>query len=578
MTPCQFHRCGTCAYQPGPIPATLPTTHRPGTPLVMIIGDAPHPLDARYGEPWLSDAGKELEELYLPAAGLRRSGVYLTNAAKCPCDQGTRPPVAAELTACAQRNLWREITHIQPDVIVPMGALAASLFDVRINAEHGIPQYTELQSGAWQGFVLPTYHPNAGMGKDKAAQFIGTIHYDMQALREFLRTLEGVTNAHPVCDYREIHTAKQWWDYCGFGPDDDACFVDCGIDSESDTSTDRRHAPLWSVQLSVRPGTGVIFREHATGVRDAVRNWLTRPKGVRPRGVMHSALHDIGALAEWGITVPRLTDTLVYAYVLGLPSRGLKYLTRRYLGMPMRDFMDVVDPPSRAYTRAYLQRFIDTYTQLYAYQHTLTAGKRKGESEERWERYIVSEHVEMDLQTGDPYQYTLDDTVGEHAYYSVGAANKALKTVEAAHRGDGNDYLVVRVQPPAKRTYTKVKLLCKALDKGVLTPDEAEALMAGETAAGRLEPDSEPADGILGDEEDTSGQVNPWDRWDGWKETDREFIRAMASGPSGEWSYPSIVHVPLADAVLYGCADADAPLRLLPMLRRMAKLYGKLNR
>lgn len=60
--------------------------------------------------------------------------------------------------------------------------------------------------------------------------------------------------------------------------------------------------------------------------------------------VIHHSKHDIAVLATLGIEeLPRVDDTMLEAYLLGLPQ-GLKVLAWRLLGYEMSDYSDLVDP------------------------------------------------------------------------------------------------------------------------------------------------------------------------------------------------------------------------------------------
>jgi uracil-DNA glycosylase family 4 len=542
----------------------------------MLISDAPAAqTDIRYGEPLIGEAGRELDALYLPALGLTRNQVYITTAAKCLFEDGARGPYPAEVSACAQRNLWREICQVNPDLIIPMGAAAVSLFGKHLNQDHGIASYAEVQDGNggdWAGFVIPTYHPNAGFTEDRGSQFISAIHYDMQSAAEFLQTMAEVQDEYPEPDYREITTPAEFWDYVGQGPDADAGGIDCAVDTESDTALTRRRPPAWSAQFTVRPGTGVIVRRRHADVFAQVDAWFNLPRGLRPRAVYHSALADLGTVAELGFTTPRFTDTLQMATILGLPSRGLKYLCRRYLGMPMANFWDVVIPPSRKVTEAYLREFLGLYTAEWAYIHTFKQSKTRmaGETETRWERYILTDaDGAPDPETGEDIKLTAADAWQGHSYLALGAAKKALKNLrkhQDTYWDDGLETLtVVRAQPPRKSVYNKVSALMRALDRREALEDPGEDSDA-------VQADSGPAAGVLDDDSDVSGAVNPWDRWDGWTAADREYIQTMTGQA---FTYPSIAFCRPQDATRYACRDTDGTLRLYRVLRGLFRVMRR---
>ena len=60
--------------------------------------------------------------------------------------------------------------------------------------------------------------------------------------------------------------------------------------------------------------------------------------------------------------------------------------------------------------------------------------------------------------------------------------------------------------------------------------------------------------------------ADPWKRWDGWHGHDRDLLRAIMGGR--EMPQPSIVHVPLEEAVGYAALDAVVTWRVHQVLKR----------
>jgi hypothetical protein len=224
----------------------------------------------------------------------------------------------------------------------------------------------------------------------------------------------------------------------------------------------------------------------------------------------------------------------------------------------MRNFWDVVIPPSRQVTEAYLREFLGLYTAEWAYTHTFKQSKTRtaGETETRWERYILTDaDGSPDPTTGEDIKLTAADAWQGHSYPAIGAAKKAWKVLTAEDTG-GLGLSVVRVQPPQKSVYNKVNGLMRALDRREALEDPGDDPDATEA-------DSGPAAGVLDDDSDISGVINPWDRWDGWKASDRDFITQTVGQP---FTYPSIAFCRPQDAVQYACRDTDGTLRLYRVL------------
>ncbi len=99
-----------------------------GTPKArwLFVGEGPGYNEDLQGEPFIGPAGKLLDNM-LAAMGLRRGvNAFIANIVKCrPTDASgrDRPPEPDEAAAC-QPYLERQITLIQPSIIVALGKTA----------------------------------------------------------------------------------------------------------------------------------------------------------------------------------------------------------------------------------------------------------------------------------------------------------------------------------------------------------------------------------------------------------------------------------------------------------------------
>jgi len=120
---------------------------------VMFIGEAPGADEDRQGKPFVGQAGRLLDGM-IRAMGLQRSRVYITNVVKCR-PPGNRDPKAEEIAACA-RFLERQISLIQPEVIVALGRFAARWLT-------GTEKSMGALRGRWATFrnipLMPIFHP-----------------------------------------------------------------------------------------------------------------------------------------------------------------------------------------------------------------------------------------------------------------------------------------------------------------------------------------------------------------------------------------------------------------------------------
>lgn len=122
---------------------------------LMIVGEAPGADEDREGEPFVGRAGQLLTRM-LEAIGLPRDQVYLANVLKCR-PPGNRDPKPDEIRCC-EDYLMRQMSLIQPRVILAVGAIAAHSL---LRTEEPVGRLR----GRWFAFgersipLRVTYHP-----------------------------------------------------------------------------------------------------------------------------------------------------------------------------------------------------------------------------------------------------------------------------------------------------------------------------------------------------------------------------------------------------------------------------------
>ena len=120
---------------------------------LVLVGEAPGATEVEEGEPFVGQAGRQLNAA-LEAAGVDRSAVYVTNVVKVrPPDN--RTPHVAEIEAWWP-VLEAELDRVDPAVVVTLGNTATRAL---LDTDEGI---TDLRGRRidWNGRVLvPTYHP-----------------------------------------------------------------------------------------------------------------------------------------------------------------------------------------------------------------------------------------------------------------------------------------------------------------------------------------------------------------------------------------------------------------------------------
>jgi DNA polymerase len=120
----------------------------------LLVGEGPGAEEDKQGEPFVGQAGKLLDNM-LEAIKLKRGqNVYIANTVKCR-PPGNRNPEADEVAAC-EPYLTRQITLIQPKMILALGKVAAQRLletDTTISSLRGRLHHA-------QGIPLVvTYHP-----------------------------------------------------------------------------------------------------------------------------------------------------------------------------------------------------------------------------------------------------------------------------------------------------------------------------------------------------------------------------------------------------------------------------------
>jgi DNA polymerase len=125
----------------------------------MLVGEAPGADEQRAGRPFVGMSG-HMVDVQLRINGLTRDEVYITNVVKWrPVNRygQNRKPTPSEI-ADSIDCVMEEITCINPDVLVTLGAVPLSLFSTApISACHGRSE--QIMLGANPVSLLPMYHP-----------------------------------------------------------------------------------------------------------------------------------------------------------------------------------------------------------------------------------------------------------------------------------------------------------------------------------------------------------------------------------------------------------------------------------
>lgn len=160
---------------------------------VVLVGEQPGDSEDETGRPFVGPAGKLLRKA-LADAGFAERDVYLTNAVKHFkfVLRGKRrihtKPKRTEIRAC-EPWLEEELRAIEPDIVVALGATAASVVfgtGFRLTEQRG-----QILDSPLAGRAMATFHPSAILrAPDDAAR-----HDLLRAFTEDLRLARELAGA-----------------------------------------------------------------------------------------------------------------------------------------------------------------------------------------------------------------------------------------------------------------------------------------------------------------------------------------------------------------------------------------------
>lgn len=120
---------------------------------LMFVGEGPGADEDVQGLPFVGRAGQLLNNM-INAMGLKRSEVYIANVVKCRPPQN-RTPEPEEANTCMQ-FLWRQIDVIRPEVIVALGATAATYL---LGGKASLASLRGRIHNVRDSKLIVTYHP-----------------------------------------------------------------------------------------------------------------------------------------------------------------------------------------------------------------------------------------------------------------------------------------------------------------------------------------------------------------------------------------------------------------------------------
>jgi uracil-DNA glycosylase family 4 len=489
--------CATCPRYRRPVPSTGPTPCR-----VLLLGECPSTMEDKQGIPFVGKTGDELTTIYIPLTNLLRDEFHIANVRLCSF-MDYHNPTNADALSCANTHLSTLLNLVKPEIIVPMGAVACSIFEgINLTMHHGIPQPGRW--GAWKGWVFPTFHPTAGM---RQTAYMIPLMADFKRLGEILAYDSSVhpqVDEYTELDYRVARSTNDLINYFDdhllhaelLGP-----ILPCAPLAQ-DTESLPDGSP-YCLTFSLSPGTSRLIYAHE---KSLIEDYVHLIQELQPLQIFHNYLHDIVPFEEWGIPVlpGQFADTMVMAFNLclggggddedggaGRGSLSLKVLAYRHLAMLMTSFKDTVYPHSMPHMLKWL---------------------RQG-------RDMVA-----------PWKLTIDARCFDCEHMPVTHGGKTM-------RGKCSQCGCRRFKKWPKQKPSGEDKLLTLLHRKLNT--------------------------IILKVESGDVDADPWKRIKEWGEWDLQVLRDCV----GLTPRPSIAHVPEPELLHYACRDADATIRLYHYLK-----------
>ena len=324
--------CPVCPRLYSPIPGDGPSPAR-----VLLIGERPGADENKHQQVFIGKTGEELNETYLPLAGLDRGDVRICNAVLCWADNN-RTPTQKEILACAAHHLPTEIRRTKPELIVLLGGSACKLLErpVQLDTEHGRPiKVRDFAGSGFDQYVWVSYHPALGIHETSK---MTPLLEDFENLGRFLNG-NWTPPSPPIrnLDYRQVirEDIQALTGALRSAKDQ----LEIALDSESHGSQP------FSIQYSFRPGESRIALASDKEFLKAFNSVIQDKKAVT---LMHNSPAEFKTGLKLGVYPNQFRDTMQEAFHQGNLPQALKPLSYRLFGVRMRSWEDVVRPASES--------------------------------------------------------------------------------------------------------------------------------------------------------------------------------------------------------------------------------------
>lgn len=276
----------------------------------LLIGEALGAEEAKQGRPFVGGAGRVLNNL-LHKAGVRRSGLYITNVVCCRPPRN-RTPSEAEMRECVRRHKLKDVCH-NFNFVVLMGntALTAITGKTRISKWRGsVFEHEGIK-------LMPTFHPAAIM---RQQEMIPVAVADLKKIGR-----EGWTEEYtaPKMDYELEAHVGHYSDVMVIAARQKEAFA---FDVET-SSLEPRLGSVTLLGLCACAGRSHVFKD-LVGCQSLFESGLTK--------IGHNIMFDIRHMEANGVPVARpWFDTMIaHHLVLSDVPNDLGFVSSLYTRIP----------------------------------------------------------------------------------------------------------------------------------------------------------------------------------------------------------------------------------------------------
>ena len=329
----------------------------------MLVGESPSDSDAEgfwrrndfVREPFTGLVGAEQDQ-FLMMNGLHRRRIYITTLVKNHIpNQGnpTRDDVAA-----SEQELTDEIKRVGPRFILAVGRQTVRWFigDVDLETVHGRPQAIRAAIRAaipgFAGVVVPCHHPAFGL-HDPDTKTLVWWDYSQAA-----KIIRGEIPSEPVVDEfpNPVYIDASPSELVEEMSNSDLESPHFAVDVEGPIDEELRDQ-YWGFSVSFTPGRGLVFRRSQPHFAESVGVLNSYIAALDPLVIYHNAMGiDSDILRRMGVKghLRKIYDTMVAAFFHRVEPQGLKPLARRWCGMEMRTYEEVIGDAVLAKELSYL--------------------------------------------------------------------------------------------------------------------------------------------------------------------------------------------------------------------------------